>query len=112
MDKYLLARDIILKSGVEVCLDWKTIYLGKGTYGGKSKIKSTTCGDKRDPPSTEIHHTLKKYGILETGFPGGQNMRPFPVKNKTKTDHINKKLMKSALHQKPFLEVIQSDTNA
>ena len=39
-------------------------------------------------------------------------MRPFPVKNKTKTDHINKKLMKAALHQKPFLEVIQSDTNA
>ena len=35
----------------------------------------------------------------------------FPVKNKTKIDHGNKKLMKSILRQKSFLEVIHSDTN-
>ena len=39
-------------------------------------------------------------------------MKPFPVKNKTKSDHSNKKSMKAVLRQKLFLEVIQSDTNA
>ena len=38
-------------------------------------------------------------------------MRLLLVKNKTKSDHSNKKLMKSVLHQKSFLGVIQSDTN-
>ena len=36
----------------------------------------------------------------------------FHLKNKTKSDHSNKKLMKAVLRQKSFLEVIQSDTNA
>ena len=52
-----------------------------------------------------------KYGISETGFPGGRNMRLLQVKDKKKSDHSNKKLMKSVLRQKSFLEVIQSDTN-
>ena len=38
-------------------------------------------------------------------------MRLFSVKNKTKSDHSNKKLMKSDLCQKSFLELIQSDTS-
>ena len=38
-------------------------------------------------------------------------MQLFPVKNKTKSNHINKKLMKSVLRQKSILELIQSDTN-
>ena len=39
-------------------------------------------------------------------------MRLFPVRNKTKIGHSNKKLMKSVLRQKSLLEVIQSDPNA
>ena len=52
-----------------------------------------------------------KYDGLETGFPVGQIMRLFTVKNKTKRDQSNKKLIKAVLRQKYFLEVIQSDTN-
>ena len=35
----------------------------------------------------------------------------FPVKNKTKINHINKRSIRSVLRQKYFLEVIQSDTS-
>ena len=52
-----------------------------------------------------------KYDRSETGFPGGQNTRLLLRKSKRKSDHSNKKLMKSVLRQKSFLEVIQSDTN-
>ena len=31
-----------------------------------------------------------KYGILETGFPGGRSMQLFPVKDKTKSKHSKK----------------------
>ena len=53
-----------------------------------------------------------KYSGLETRFPGSRKMQLLPVKIKTKSDHSNKKLMKSFLCQKSFLEVIQSDNNA
>ena len=39
-------------------------------------------------------------------------MKLFSVENKKKSDHINKKLMKVVLRQKPFLGLIQSETNA
>ena len=38
-----------------------------------------------------------KYVRLEVFLPAGQKMQLFPVKNKTKSDHSNKKLMKDLL---------------
>ena len=60
MDKDLPDFEIFSESSVEVGLSWKAIYIGgNGTNGGRSKSKSTTCGDKRDPSSTKIHLSLK-----------------------------------------------------
>ena len=113
MDKDLLNREILLSSGVEVGLSWKYIYIGvRGPMEENEKVKSLYV------EINEIHNQQKftilsnKYGRLETGFPGVQKMWLFLVKNKTKSDHSNKKLMKDVLCQKSFLEVIKSNTNA
>ena len=53
-----------------------------------------------------------KYSISETSFPGGQKIQLFPVNNRAKSDHSNKKLMKDVLRPNFFLDVIQYDTNA
>ena len=104
MDKDLLSREIFSDSSADVGLSRKTIKLGKkGPIEEKDKLKALHV------EINAIHHQRKfttlsnKYGISETGFPGGRNMQLFPVKNKTKSDHSNKKLMKYVLRQKSFL---------
>ena len=59
MDKYLLAREILLDSGIEVGLPWKIFYLGKRYLGRKIIIKSNACGDKRYMSPTELYHPFK-----------------------------------------------------
>ena len=111
MNKDLLACDIILDSGLEVGLSWKTIYLGeKGHMEEKKKALHVEINAIRNQHNFTV--LSNKYGRLGTGFLGGQKMWLFPVKNKTKSYHSNKKLMKSILRQKSFLNLMQSDTNA
>ena len=61
------------KSSLTLVLRWaysgKTLSGGKGNYGGKIKIISTTCGDKRNPQSTELYHTLKKERYIRDMLP-------------------------------------------
>ena len=113
MHKDLLAHKIPLDSDIEVGLPYKTIYIGKKCHmEEKLKVKALHIEINAIRHQQNFITLSNKYVILETGFPGVRNMPLLPVKNKTKSDHSNKKSMKSVLRQKPFLEVIQHDTNA
>ena len=113
MDKDLLIREIFSDSGVGVGLSWKKNYLGKkGPMEEKLKVKALHIEINAIRHQQNFITLSNKYVILETGFPGVRNMPLLPVKNKTKSDHSNKKSIKAVLHQKYSLEVIQYDTNA
>ena len=72
MDKDLLAREILLDSGVEVCLSWKKIYLGeKVPMEGKGKLKALHVDINAICPQWNFTILSDKYGRLETSFPGG-----------------------------------------
>ena len=112
MDKDLLTHEIVSDSGVEVGLSWKTIYLGvKGPIEYKVKVKALHVEINTICHQQKFTTLSNKFVISNTDSPWGIKMRLFHLKNKTKSDHSNKKLMKAVLRQKSFLEVIQSDTN-
>ena len=73
MNKDLLACDIILDSGLEVGLSWKTIYLGeKGHMEEKKKALHVEINAIRNQHNFTV--LSNKYGRLGTGFLGGQKM--------------------------------------
>ena len=103
MDKYLLDREIFSESVAEVGLYWKTMYLGKkGPMEEKVKVKALHVEINAIRHQRNFYTLSNKYGILETGFPGVRKMRLSPVKNKTKSDHSNKKRMKTILRKNPY----------
>ena len=112
MDKDLISREIMETLGIEVGMSWKMIYMGKkGDIAEKNKIRALHI----EINAIRQHHHFKllsdHYGRSETGF-SGRKLRLFPVKNKTKSDHSHKKLMKAILRQQSFLALVQSDTNS
>ena len=84
MNKERIIEDIKKETGIEVGLQYKTMYCGeKGNRSDKTRALHVEVNKIRSQHPLDI--LSNRYGQKEADGPGGRNIRLFPVWTKVKS---------------------------